>query len=74
MVTGGPAFFAELRDQIVVVTGSSSGVGRGIAVAVAAAGANVIVHCRENEALAARTAEQIRATGRSLAPGREGSP
>ena len=38
----------DLKDQRVIVTGSSTGIGRGIAVGFAQAGADVAVHYTKN--------------------------
>jgi 3-oxoacyl-[acyl-carrier protein] reductase len=54
----------ELRGQVAVVTGSSSGIGRAIAVEFARAGADVFVHAGRNEAAAAAVADEIRDLGR----------
>ena len=55
----------ELAGRTAVVTGSSSGVGRAIALELARAGADIVVHCRARQELAAQTADEIRALGRS---------
>jgi NAD(P)-dependent dehydrogenase (short-subunit alcohol dehydrogenase family) len=52
-----------LKDQVVMVTGSSAGIGRAAAVAFAAEGARVAVTYHENRPGAEATAEQARAAG-----------
>ena len=54
----------DLRDQKVIVTGSSTGIGRGIAVGFARAGADVAVHYTKNLEEANRTAALVREAGR----------
>lgn len=57
---------AVLRDQTVLITGSSSGIGRGVAIAMAGAGADVIVNyptAAEIDA-AEEVAGAVRALGR----------
>jgi 3-oxoacyl-[acyl-carrier protein] reductase len=54
----------DLRDQKVIVTGSSTGIGRGIAVGFAQAGADVAVHYTKNTGEAERTAALVREAGR----------
>jgi 3-oxoacyl-[acyl-carrier protein] reductase len=54
----------DLRDQKVIVTGSSTGIGRGIAVGFARAGADVAVHYARNTAEAEKTAALVREAGR----------
>src|SRR5437899_3492313 len=56
----------DLKDQRVIVTGSSTGIGRGIAVAFAQAGADVAVHYTKNLDEAEKTAAMIRAAGRKV--------
>ncbi len=53
----------ELRDRVILVTGSARRVGRAIAVRLAGAGATIAVHCRQSGADAADTAERCRAAG-----------
>lgn len=50
-----------LKDKVVVVTGSSSGIGRAIAVQFAKEGAKVIINYRENKKGAEETLVQIKA-------------
>ncbi len=52
-----------LKDQIVLVTGSSSGIGRAAAVAYAAEGAKVAVTYHSNREGAEETARQVEAAG-----------
>jgi 3-oxoacyl-[acyl-carrier protein] reductase len=54
----------DLRDQRVIVTGSSTGIGRGIAVAFAQAGADVAVHYTKNLDEAEKTATMVGEAGR----------
>jgi NAD(P)-dependent dehydrogenase (short-subunit alcohol dehydrogenase family) len=54
----------DLKDQHVIVTGSSTGIGRGIAVGFARAGADVAVHYTKNLAEAEKTCAMIRDAGR----------
>ena len=54
----------ELENQIVVVTGSSSGVGRAMALEFASAGAHVLIHGKSNQAGAEEVAACIRRMGR----------
>jgi NAD(P)-dependent dehydrogenase (short-subunit alcohol dehydrogenase family) len=56
-----------LREQVVVVTGASSGIGRATAGAAAARGARVVVSARNAEALDAAVAEIDAAGGEGLA-------
>jgi NAD(P)-dependent dehydrogenase (short-subunit alcohol dehydrogenase family) len=52
----------ELRGKVVLVTGATDGLGRGLATALASAGADVIVHGRSDERIAA-TVDEIAAAG-----------
>jgi 3-oxoacyl-[acyl-carrier protein] reductase len=54
---------AELKGQVAVVTGSSSGIGRATALALAAAGADMVVHAAHNREAAEAIAKQIRELG-----------
>ncbi len=49
----------QLKDKIVLVTGSSSGIGQAIAVLFAKKGAVVLVHFHKNEAGAKKTLKEI---------------
>jgi 3-oxoacyl-[acyl-carrier protein] reductase len=53
----------ELRDRVVLVTGSSRGIGAEVAVRAAAEGATVAVHYRTDAAAARAIVERVRATG-----------
>lgn len=48
-----------------LVTGGGRGIGRGICLALAGAGADIVLSYRQDEAAAARTAQEIEALGRS---------
>jgi 3-oxoacyl-[acyl-carrier protein] reductase len=52
-----------LKDQVVLVTGSSSGIGRAAAVAYAAEGAKVAVTYHSNRDGAEAVAKQVEAAG-----------
>ena len=52
----------RLRDKVVIVTGSSSGMGKAIALACAREGAKVVVHGR-NEERVREVTEQVKAAG-----------
>src|SRR3954447_10634076 len=56
-----------LRDQVVVVTGASSGIGRATAALLGEKGAAVVLAARNREALDNAAAETERAGGRALA-------
>ena len=55
--------FANLVDQVAVVTGASSGIGRSIAMELALAGADVLVHCRSSTDAAEQVANRISELG-----------
>jgi 3-oxoacyl-[acyl-carrier protein] reductase len=55
-----------LRDQIVLVTGASSGIGRAIARASGQAGADLVITYWKERAKAEAVAEEIRAWGRRV--------
>jgi 3-oxoacyl-[acyl-carrier protein] reductase len=54
----------ELKGQIAIVTGSSSGIGRAIALELAAAGADILVHARRSRDAAEKVAAELGALGR----------
>jgi short-subunit dehydrogenase len=56
-----------LREQIVVVTGASSGIGRATAVGLGERGASVVLAARNRQALEEAAAETERAGGHALA-------
>jgi NAD(P)-dependent dehydrogenase (short-subunit alcohol dehydrogenase family) len=56
-----------IRDQVIVVTGASSGVGRAIAVAAGGRGAKVVVAARGEDGLAGAVGEIDRAGSEALA-------
>src|SRR5947207_966811 len=56
-----------LRDQVVVVTGASSGIGRATTALLGEKGAAVVLAARNREALENAAAESERAGGRALA-------
>lgn len=49
----------QLKDNIVLVTGASSGIGQAIAIECAKKGAQVIVHYRRNKAGAEKTLQEV---------------
>jgi 3-oxoacyl-[acyl-carrier protein] reductase len=53
----------ELRDRVVLVTGSSRGIGAEVAIRAAAEGATVAVHYRGDAAAARRIVDRIRENG-----------
>ena len=53
----------ELRDRVVLVTGSSRGIGAEVALRAGTEGATVAVHYRTDRTAAQRTVERIRETG-----------
>ena len=57
---------ADLREQVVVVTGAGRGIGRAIALAVGRAGARVVAAAR-TEGEVARVAEEIQSAGGTAA-------
>lgn len=57
----------RLRDQVVVVTGASSGLGRAIARSAGGRGAKVVLAARNREALEAGVAEIEEAGSQALA-------
>jgi 3-oxoacyl-[acyl-carrier protein] reductase len=54
--------YEDLKDRVVLVTGSSRGIGAAIALAFAEVGARVVLHGRDEAALAA-TRERVEAVG-----------
>ncbi|WP_290591204.1 SDR family NAD(P)-dependent oxidoreductase [Alicyclobacillus sp.] len=56
--------FMSFADQVVWVTGSSTGIGRAAALAFAAHGADVVVHGNENREAARALAREIEGMGR----------
>ena len=58
--------FANLDQQRIVVTGSSSGIGRAIALECARAGADIVLTWRLSHTAAEEVASEIRATGRAV--------
>lgn len=61
--------FRPLAEQVIVITGGSSGIGRATALAAARAGARVVIAARGAEALAAAEREIAAAGGEVLAVG-----
>jgi NAD(P)-dependent dehydrogenase (short-subunit alcohol dehydrogenase family) len=59
--------FRPLAEQVIVITGGSSGIGRATALAAARAGARVVIAARGAEALAAAEREIAAAGGEVLA-------
>lgn len=58
-----PHFPGDLRGQVALVTGASSGIGRACALALGSAGAKVIVNHRSGAEAAERVAGEITASG-----------
>jgi NADP-dependent 3-hydroxy acid dehydrogenase YdfG len=56
----------EVRDQVVVLTGASSGIGRETALAFASARAGLVLAARDREALDNLVAEVQRLGGRAV--------
>ena len=56
--------FGSLENQIVVVTGSSSGIGRAMALEFAEAGADVVLHCRQSLDACREVAAEVQSHGR----------
>ena len=54
----------NLKDKLILVTGSGTGVGSGIATSLAKCGADVVVHYNNSEKEAAETKEIINSLGR----------
>src|SRR4051812_48583028 len=61
-----PSPSSRFQDQVVLVTGASSGIGEAVALAFAAEGARVALLARSPERLAAVAAEVGRRGGRAL--------
>ena len=55
-----------LRGKVALVTGASRGIGRATALALARGGADLVVHCRRDEASAQSVAREIRSGGRAV--------
>ncbi|NIQ05752.1 MAG: SDR family oxidoreductase [Candidatus Korarchaeota archaeon] len=53
----------NLKEKIVLVTGSSRGIGKAIALGMADAGANIVVHCRSSVDKAEKVVASIKANG-----------
>jgi 3-oxoacyl-[acyl-carrier protein] reductase len=53
----------ELRDRVVLITGSSRGIGAEVAVRAGAEGATVAIHYRSDAAAARQVVERVRASG-----------
>ena len=54
----------NLKDKLILVTGSGTGVGSGIATSLAKCGADVVVHYNNSEKEAEETKEIINSLGR----------
>ncbi len=54
----------DFKGEVALITGSSRGIGRATALRLAAGGADVILHYRQNEALAREVVGEIEALGR----------
>jgi len=52
----------QLKNKVVIVTGSSSGIGRSIAIAFAKEGSKVVVNYKTNKKGAEETLKQIEKT------------
>ena len=54
----------NLKDKLILVTGSGTGVGSGIATSLTKCGADVVVHYNNSEKEADKTKEIINSLGR----------
>ena len=54
----------DLKDKLILVTGSGTGVGSGIATTFAKCGADIVVHFNSSEKEAKKTKEKIICLGR----------